>query len=366
MKGMNALAGALVSLVPILLAGPGLAAGPGWDALVKAAIEEGTVEVHGGPGRLYSEALTEGFRRAYPGVKLNFTGLSGRDAIPKIMREREAGLYNWDVYVGGTPSILQSLMPAGAFAPLRPALIDPEVLDDKGWFGGLDGAWMDKGGKFVLGFELTVSPVLYINWDFVSRNDLKTYADLLKPEFAGKIVWDDPRLPGQGVASAQTILINFGAAFLSDLYAKQKIAYTSNPRQNAEWVVRGQYPIGIATATEELKPFQEQGLGKNIVPFDGELKEPTYGPGFGTVSLMDRAPHPNAAKLYINWLLSKAGQTEYGRTGHNSRRLDVEHPAPAMLPKDGVRYVDSQNEENIPPREEATRLAKQLIPTSGR
>ena len=74
------------------------------------------LKVHGGPGRIYSEALTEGFRRAYPGIKLNFTGSSGRDAIPKITREREAGLYNWDVYVGGTPSILQSLKPAGACA----------------------------------------------------------------------------------------------------------------------------------------------------------------------------------------------------------------------------------------------------------
>jgi iron(III) transport system substrate-binding protein len=360
-------AAAAVTLVFALSVAPARAAAPGWDALVKAAIAEGSVEVHGGPGRIYSEALTEGFRRAYPGIKLNFTGSSGRDAIPKITREREAGLYNWDVYVGGTPSILQTLKPAGAFAPLRPALGDPAVLDDKAWYGGLDGGWMDKEGKFVFGFELTVSPVVYVNWDVVSHDDLKTYADLLKPQFAGKIVWDDPRLPGQGVASAQVLLINFGAAYLSELYAKQKITYTSNPRQNAEWVVRGQYPIGIATAAEELKPFQEQGLGKNIVPLDAALPQPAYGPGFGTVSLMDRAPHPNAAKLYINWLLSKEGQTEYGRTGHNSRRLDVEHPAPQMLPREGVRYVDDQNEEHIPSREQAAGLAKQLIPaTAGR
>jgi iron(III) transport system substrate-binding protein len=356
----------LAILALAALAAPASAAGPGWDAIVKAAIAEGSVEVHGGPGRIYSEALTEGFRRAYPAIKLNFTGSSGRDAIPKITREREAGLYNWDVYVGGTPSILQTLKSAGAFAPLRPALVDPEVADDSAWYGGLDGGWMDKEGQYVLGFELTVSPVVYVNWDVVSHDDLKTYADLMKPQFAGKIVWDDPRLPGQGVASAQVLLINFGETFLGDLYAKQKIAYTSNPRQNAEWVVRGQYPIGIATAAEELKPFQEQGLGKKILPFDGVLPKPAYGPGFGTVSLMDRAPHPNAAKLYINWLLSKDGQTAYGRTGHNSRRLDVQHPAPEMLPKEGVRYIDDQNEDNIPSREQATKLAKDMIPASAR
>jgi ABC-type Fe3+ transport system substrate-binding protein len=346
-----------------LLCSPAVAE-PAWDALVAAANAEGEVDVHGGPGKLYGEVLTEGFRRAYPQIKINFTGLSGRDAIPKILREREAGLYNWDVYVGGTPSILQALKPAGAFAPLRPALLLPEVLDDKGWYGGLYGAWMDNEKTFVLGFEATVSAVMVVNWDVVAKDSLRSYQDLLEPQFSGKIVWDDPRLPGQGVASAQTLLLNFGPDFLKRLYAEQKIVYTANPRQNAEWVVRGQYPIGIATAFEELAPFQQQGLGKNIAAFAGPLDKPTVGPGFGTVSLMDHAPHPNAAKLYINWLLSKAGQTDWGRTGHNSRRLDVPHAQPDLFPADGVLYVDDQNEANIPSREMAAALAKQFIPAA--
>jgi iron(III) transport system substrate-binding protein len=344
------------------LLGPAAAAEPGWDALVKAADAEGEVDVHGGPGKLYEEVLTEGFRRAYPGIKINYNGSSGRDSIPKIMREREAGLYRLDVYVGGTPSILQVLKPAGAFAPLRPALILPEVLDDAAWYGGLDGAWMDKEKIYVLGFEATVSPVMLVNWDFVARDDLKTYEDLLKPQFAGKIVWDDPRLPGQGVAAGQRLLINFGADFLKRLYVEQKIVYTSNTRQNAEWVVRGQYPIGIATSVEQLAPFQQQGLGKNIAAFDAPLAHPTAGSGFGTVSLMDRAPHPNAARLYINWLMSKAAQTDWGKTGHNSRRLDVPHAAPDLFPVPGVAYVEGQSEENIPSREEAASLAKEFIP----
>ena len=354
----------LAFALPLSAASIAAADEPSWDALVRAAAAEGEVDVHGGPGKLYEAALTEGFRAAYPAIKVSFSGSSGRDAIPQILREREAGVYNWDVYVGGTPSILQALKPAGAFAPLRPALILPEVLDDKAWYRGLDGAWMDKEKTYVLGFDTTVSAIMIVNWDFVPKAALTSYQDLLKPEFSGKIVWDDPRLPGQGVASAQTFLINFGSDFLRRLFAEQKIAYISNPRQNAEWVVRGRYPIGIATAVEELTPFQQQGLGKNIASFTGGLAKPTVGPGFGTVSLMDRAPHPNAAKLYINWLLSKAGQTDWAKTTHNSRRLDVPHAAPELFPQPGVTYVDDQNEENIPSRDEATKLAKQFIPTS--
>jgi iron(III) transport system substrate-binding protein len=358
---MSAPALALAALLGV----PGAAVAadpPGWDGIVAAAKAEGEVDVHGGPGKLYEEALTEGFRAAYPQIKINFTGLSGRDAIPKIMREREAGIYNWDVYVGGTPSILQVLMPAGAFAPLRPDLILPEVLDDKGWYGGLDGAWMDKNKTYVLAFSETVQAVMVVNWDFVAKGDLKSFDDLMKPQFSGKIVWDDPRLPGEGLASAQTLLLNFGADFLQRLFTGQKIVYTTNLRQNAEWVVRGQYPIGIATGTQELLPFQSQGLGKNIAAFDETLKAPTVGPGFGTLSLMDRAPHPSAAKLYINWLLSRAGQTDWAKTGDNSRRLDVPHADPANFPAAGVTYVDDQNEENIPSRDQATKIARQSIP----
>ncbi len=351
-----------LALTALLIAVSPVKAQQSWDEIVKAAKAEGEVDVHGGPGKLYEQVLTTGFKAAYPDIKLVFVGTSGRDVILQITREREAGLYNWDVYIGGTTSLFQSLVPAGAFAPLKPALILPEVLDDKDWYSGLDGGWMDTGKKYILAFEATVEPVTMVNWDFVPHDQLKTYQDLLKPEFANKIVWDDPRLPGQGIAAAQAFLVNFGPDFLIAL-CRQKIAFTSNRRQNAEWVVRGLYPIGIGTAVEELEPFLEQGLGKSIAPLGEPLDRPNLGPGFGTVSLFDHAPHPNAAKLYINWLLSKAGQTEWGKTGHNSRRLDVPHAAPQYFPKPGVHYLADQNEENLTSRERAAALARQYIPT---
>jgi len=361
MKHRTAIA---IALAMLFAASIERAAASAWDDLVKAASAEGEVDVHGGPGKLYEQVLTQGFRRAYPQVKVVFSGSSGRDAVPQITRERAAGVYNWDVYVGGTPSILQTLMPAGAFVPLRPAFVLPDITDDKAWFGGLDLGWMDNAKRYVLGFEATVTAPVMVNWDFVSPDDLKSHEDLLAPRFAGKIVWDDPRLPGAGVGVAQRLLNNFGAPFLQRLLAEQKIVYSTNPRQEAEWLVRGQYPIGLGNAAEEIRPFQQQGLGKNISGFDLHLPHPTMSTGFGTVSMMDHAPHPNAAKLYINWLLSKAGQSDWGQTGHNSRRLDLPHPDPASFPVAGTFYGADQSEAAIPVREEAADLAKKFIPAA--
>jgi iron(III) transport system substrate-binding protein len=336
------------------------AADASWDNVVKAAKAEGEVDVHGGPGRVYSEVLTEGFRKAYPEIKLNFSGSSGRDAIPQITRERQAGVYHWDVYVGGTPSILQTLKPAGAFAPLKPAL-RPELVDDSLWRDGFDDGWMDKERKFTYAFDFTVGPAAVVNWDFVAPADLKTFADLLKPQFTNKIVWDDPRLPGAGPQVGQAIVLNFGQDFLIRLFTEQKIVYTTNRRQNAEWVVRGRYPIGLGTGDDDLEIFQQQGLGQNVKPFDGDITKLVGGPGFGTVSLMDKAPHPAAAKVYIDWLLSKDGQTDWTRSRRNSRRLDVPAGVPAFLPKPGVHYVDTQSEAEMKSREAVQALARKYV-----
>jgi len=318
--------------------------------------------VHGGPGAVFEKVLTERFRAAYPAIKINFSGTSGRDVIEQILRERQAGIYKWDVYVGGTPSILQTLKPAGAFQPLRPTILLPEILADSAWFGGFDFGWVDKERTYTFTFDFTLNPVIWVNWDVVKPADLKSFADLAKPQFAGKIVWDDPRLPGQGVSVAQRFLVNFGPAWLKRFFAQQKVTYIANPRQLAEWVVAGKYPIGIGLAPQELKIFKQHELGKNVSDFLVPLPHPSLEYGYGTVSMLSQAPHPNAAKVYVNWLLSKAGQTEWIKTGDNSRRLDVPVADPDTAAQPGVVYVAEQNEENLPTRHEAERIAKQNIP----
>jgi ABC-type Fe3+ transport system substrate-binding protein len=352
----------LASLGAMIAAPLASAAEAQWDDVVKAANAEGEVDVHGGPGQMFHHILVDAFHAAYPQIKVNFNGLSGRDAIPKIVRERAANIYSLDVYNGGTSSILQALKPIGAFEPLREAFILPEVTDDKAWLGGLDAGWVDKEKKYVMGFEATVTPMLTVNWDLIAHDQLKTYDDLLKPEFAGKIVWDDPRLPGQGVSTAQRFLVNFGPDWLKRLFAGQKIAYIANPRQLAEWVVSGKYPIGIGVAPQELKIFQQQGLGKNVSAFLYPLQKPSLEFGYGTISMLSHAPHPNAAKVYINWLMSKAGQNEWIKTGENSRRLDVPVADPDIAAQPGIAYEGEQQEENLPTRQQAEQIAKQNIP----
>jgi len=353
--------GSIILLSLSLVAAPSHAADESWDAIVAAAKSEGALLIKGGPGTIYAEVLTDGFKKKYPDIKVSYTGLNGFESIPRITRERAAGVYNWDIYIGGTPSILSTLKPAGAFAPLQPALKLPEVTDDKAWLGGFAAGWQDHEKKFTFAFDFTVSAQAYVNWDFIKREDLKTLDDLMKPEFAGKIVWDDPRLGGPGIAAGATILLNRGDSFLAKLVGTQKIAYSNKGRQEAEWVVRGQYPIGLGVGSQDLEQFWRQGLGKNTEVWTGDIKTVAGGPGFGAVALMDKAPHPNAATVYLNWLLSKEGQTEYVKSGRNSRRLDVPPSDPSLAGKPGVHYEDIQSEDSIPLRDKVSDIAKKNI-----
>jgi ABC-type Fe3+ transport system substrate-binding protein len=85
-------------------------------------------------------------------------------------------------------------------------------------------------------------------------------------------------------------------------------------------------------------------------------------PGFGIVSIFDMAPHPNAAALFVNWLLSQEGQTAYtAAIVDNSRRTDVVPTSPSRALRPGVVYTNPQKEEFAPIRARTAQVANEAI-----
>ena len=346
--------------------GSGGAHAQSWDDVLAAAHKEGELSVHGGPGRAYTESFAENFRKAYPGIKINYTGGPSSAAIPRIVRERENGIFAWDVFVGGAPSSYSTLKANGAFVPLAPMLLDA-VRDDKLWLGGFEEGWLDKEKRFSYAFDFTTEGVIFVNWDHVSRDALRNVKDILKPEFAGKIAWADPRTLGEGIFASQVFFENFGIEFLQDLFAKQNIAYTATRRQTSEWLVRGRYPIGISAGPDEIAFFKQEGIGKNIEMFSAGLTKQIGGAGFGCVQMMERAPHPNAARLYVNWLLGQQAQADYARVAkRNSRRMDAPPGSPDGVAQKATTYINAQSEAQSAVRFKVTALAKEKIAATAR
>lgn len=334
-----------------------------WEKALAGAEKEGQINIGGPPGDTYRIALLEAFQKKYPKIRVEWDGASGREKIPRIVRERATGFFNWDLYIGGSGSPLAALKPIGAFDPLKPEALLPEVLDDKHWFEGFNAGFVDVEGRFIYAFDGTRQDIVYVNWDFVSRDEFKSFKELLDPKWAGKIVWEDPRTEGSGLNTALLFMLSYGDDFLRKLLTTQKIVFTLDRRQMTEWVARGKYPIAISLPEDQLKLFLEKGVGTNVKPLAGRGIVPSYSQGFGSVAVFNRRPHPHATKIYLNWLLSKEGQASWvtHSLGRNSRRVDVPPGDPPNALEPGVSYKNTQAEEFIPKRAGIMKLAKELI-----
>ncbi len=303
-----------------------------WDDLIAAAKMEGKLVLETLPGTGFRQ-LADAFEAAFPGIKVDQNAAAASTWAPKALQERKAGVYEWDI--AQIPTITGfSVFPEGIFDPLRPVLFRPDVLDDTVWRGGLDFGFMDDDKKWVFLMGWNLGTPLWINTDLVQEAEIKSSKDLLEPKWKGKIASFDPRTGGFSASPMTAMRLKHGDDVIKRLYGDQEAAISRDPRQLAEFVLRGRYPIGIGINSPVVDDFRTEGLAKNM--------KALYLEDFSTLGgeyiwLVNRAPHPNVAKLYINWLLSQKGQEVFTKTvGTNSRRSDVPPADPQTFPPEGA------------------------------
>ena len=337
-----------------------------WEQVVAKAKAEGVVTLAGPPGTAYRKGLVDEFQKDYPGIQVEYLGGFPVELEPRILAERRAGRFLWDAYVHGPPSPVFTLKPEGALEPILSALILPEVKDEKKWIRGFKPGMgvADKSPPFVsFMFDATTSSIFHVNRALVKKEELNSPQDLVKPGLKGKIVMDDPRREGPGVNALAILSANYGRDFVRRFLAEQEVVFTRDRRQIAEWIVRGRYPVAIAVGSQELTEFQNLGIGKEVERFVGTWpKVSSFSPGFGAVAMFTKAPHPHAARLYVNWLLSPRGQQAWvtAMKTRNSRRVDVAPGDPAMTIDEKSSYMVFQSEEGWPVRRDMEALAKEV------
>jgi iron(III) transport system substrate-binding protein len=278
--------------------------------------------------------------------------------VPKIQNERKAGVYTFDVASTTVVPVLQILKAEGTYEPLKSELVHPEALDDKAWLNGLDGRWADTARNMVFKHQFSANPSVYINTNLVKEDEIKSIDDLLDPKWkGGKIVTSDLQ---QGyVYTPSTILrATKGEDWLRRLFVGQEPQMIRDRRQSVETLVRGGASIGFGIHPLVLNEFKNDGLADHI--------KPLYMPGAGTsggeiVVLFNKAPHPNAGKLFANWILTKEGQTVWSKSLNiNSARLDVPLIDPNIGPGK-VDWGDATNEPDIPKITETQEFLKTLV-----
>jgi iron(III) transport system substrate-binding protein len=339
-----------------------------WERIVAAARKEGSLVVSLPASAELRKTLDENFRKKFPGIDLELITARGPSHAQKILQEKKAKIDYYDLHVAGTSSIIAAgFVKDGLVEPLLPWFALPEVREAKNWWGGH--IFADKAQRYVYPFMLYLSESLWYNADTVRPEQVASYDDLLQPRWRGKIAILDPRTQGSGESTWSFLLRIKGEEFLKRLVA-QELIVNRDQRQIADALAKGKALLTIGVSYYSFQPFIKAGIPLKAFPTP---KEGTYASsGSGNVVVLKGAPHPNAAKLFLNWMLSREGQEIYGRaTGQATRRLDVDTKwtrdfgivsAKEGLAADRLRDVENYSEESLEKwREPGNALARKLL-----
>ncbi|HVO94834.1 MAG TPA: extracellular solute-binding protein, partial [Terriglobales bacterium] len=263
--------------------------------------------------------LGEAFKTRFPAIDLEITNARGPNNAGKIAAEHAAGVRYYDILISGTQTPFR-LLNAGILDRAEAFLLIPEVRDPKRWFGGH--MWLDNARRNVYMFQSYTSENLWRNTSLVKSDEPRSYDELLLPQWKGRMGLLDPRSGGGGAATWAYFLKIKGEEFLRKLAAQDPLL-SRDQRQLGDSLAKGKIALTIGLTYYSLAPFLKSGLP--IKPM-GEMKEGTYvSCGSGALSIVKSSPHPNATKVFVNWLLSKEGQEIYGKAmGQATRRLDVD------------------------------------------
>ena len=319
-----------------------LASTPSWDELVAAAQREGRVVIIGPPDPQVRKILPAAFKARF-GVTIEFSGGLTSDQAARLRAERSAGVHTVDIAIAGAQSMATIFHREKMLAPLRPALILPEVLDGTKWKKGE--LWFaDPEQQYVLRLVSYVQPSFFINTAAVSPDEFRSGRELLDPKWRGKISAEDPTVPGSGVFTATRFYLAFGEEGVKQLYIDQKPAFSREPRQLTDWLLHGTYPIALSADEDQVEKMRGEGIPVMTIYGLSDLPA-TVAAGFGMLALFDQAPHPSAAKLFANWLASKEGLEIWARARQvATTRNDIDERSflPAVgIPQPGVSYLDT-------------------------
>ncbi len=246
-----------------------------------------------------SRPVKEAFEKEYPFIQTElFRGNSER-VVQKILAEYQAKRYDVDI-VDGTVSpvmvkragLLQRF--SSPFLSEYPA----ELKDPQGFWATMNVYF------FALGY----------NTRMVKPNEVpKTYEDLLNPRWKGQMIWSTSRGSGAPIFIGnilKTMGPEAGKAYLQKLKGQNIAKTTASNRQILDLVIAGEYPLGIQMFNHHAYISKTAGA-----PADWQPLEPATAT-IHTIGLAKNAPHPYAAMLFVDFVLSEKGQKVFQQSNY--------------------------------------------------
>ena len=328
-----------------------------WEKIVAAAHKEGEVTLYGQARYGVQDAILA-FKNAYPKIKFNFIGGQGSDLAKRVMAEKRADKHLVDIAIGGSGTQVLIYHKGGLLEPTGSAFVLAEVTDTSLWWGKRH-HYADSENRSVFMAQGDVADRMgAYNTNLVKPSEIQSWWDLLDPKWKGRIVMADPRWAGN-IGSWRYLYYSpdLGPKFIKRFLAEMEITFSTDERQMIDWLALGKFSIYLLAKDENIDLGVKQGLP--IKSLHSQKEPGSITTGSGHISLFKKAPHPNAAKVYINWFLSREGQRTWQKyTGANSFRTDIPKDmlplGQAQVPVEGKQYLMT----SLPQYEEVRPLRK--------
>ncbi len=263
-----------------------------------------------------SRPVGEAFERVY-GVKVDYTRSDANEGARRIMNESAARHVEADVFDGVA----------------SPALVKQNLVMDYVPESArrLPAKYIDRAGHW-LATNLYVY-TLGVNTDLTPKGrEPKTFADLLSPQWKGRMAWSGrastSSAPGFIGAVFAAMGEDKGQAYLREL-ARQDIAPVSvSARQLLDQTIAGEYAIAIEILNNHAAISMGKGAPVIWAPLETSLV------AMSVISATREAPHPNAAKLFLDFVMSPQGQAIYRDHDYIPVDPDIAPLDPKLRPDD--------------------------------
>ncbi len=284
-----------------------------WEKLVQAAKQEGRLTIYsyslvGDIGIAVSRRFSEKY-----GITLSLVSGTGAQIVERIRTEQRSGQVAASV-VDAAPATIYLLKDAN----FTVSSAEVPVLQQKDvWL--IDPKGSDQAGHILANRFYFHSA--YINTRLVKAGDEpRSLKELTQPKWAGKMVIADPTFASTPYTFF-SVLLRHKNIDLETVRAvgRNNVKFAINANLAAMDVAKGDYAIDVGSADPSYAPLILASAPVKAIPFE----EGTVV-AISAIAALNKAPHPNAAKLFINWLLTQEGQTVYLKEEHSlSPRKDV-------------------------------------------
>jgi iron(III) transport system substrate-binding protein len=309
-----------------------------WSDLITKAKKEGKLTMAGPPNPTVNKKVPAAFKSQF-GISITYLAGASGETAQKIQSERSAGIYTLDAFLAGGNTMSTVIYKSGWLDDMKAALLSPKLTEPATWQGGAKGAPFVDEPNFNRVAKLSIQgqEQFMVNTDLVKKDQITGWKDLLDPKWKGKIVAMDPTT-GSGLGFNVAVMLSnkLGPDFVKKLYAGQKVVLQTDDRQAADSVAKGQYAvaIGVSEANGQLDQLIADGLPVRVVARPSDAPQ-MVSAGYGEIGMMNKAPHPAAAKLFANWLLCPDGNRAWNDANrYQSARTDVNISVPDFIKAD--------------------------------